>query len=115
MIQLYHDVASAGISYRPTLLLRLVNSDEGLATAKRYLQALDVTGGFKRLWTAGRLDLTIVPCVLYHYRVNCLDHAFYECYRIVGLCGSQGPQHADLSVGWIRIRFVDYFVPAVND
>ena len=59
MIQLYYDVANAGIDYRPTLLLQSVYSDGGLATAKRYLQAPHVTEGFERLWASGRLDLTV--------------------------------------------------------
>ena len=64
MVQLYHDTADAGINYRPTLLLQSVYSDGGLATAKRYLQDPHVTEGFKRLWAAGRLDLTVEHLVL---------------------------------------------------
>lgn len=64
MIQLYYDVANAGINYRPTLLLQHVQQDGGLVTAKRYLQADNVTEGFVRLWQSDRLCLTVEALTL---------------------------------------------------
>ena len=59
MLQLYRDVVEAGIDYRPTLLLQQIHRIGGLSEAKRILQLPNVTDGFERLWSAGRLDLSV--------------------------------------------------------
>lgn len=64
MIQLYRDTCNAGINYRPSLLIHAVSMEGGFETARRYLQADEITDGFQRLWTAERLDLTVEHLVL---------------------------------------------------
>ena len=42
----------------------MVNESGGLGAAKRLLNAPDVSDGFRRLWEAKRLDLTVEAVVL---------------------------------------------------
>ena len=50
--------------YTPSRFIQMVNESRGLGAAKRLLNATDVSDGFRRLWEADRLDLTVEAVVL---------------------------------------------------
>ena len=50
--------------YIPRRFIDMVNESGGLGAAKRLLNPPDVSDGFRRLWEAKRLDLTVEAVVL---------------------------------------------------
>ena len=56
--------AEAECSYRPTLLLQMIDTNVAVGAAKRLLHAAHLSDGFNKLWELGRLDLTVEALVL---------------------------------------------------
>ena len=62
MLRIYRETAKFG--YYPRYFLQMVGDLGGVYAAKRLLSSRDLQSGFERLWTEGRLDLSVEALVL---------------------------------------------------
>ena len=62
MLRIYDECTKFG--YHPTIFLGMVHEHGSVETARRLLATEFEQYGFERLWTEGRLDLTVEALVL---------------------------------------------------
>ena len=62
MVAIYHKATEFG--YRPTYMLRMIGERGGLEAARQLLGAADPASGLERLWSEGRLDISVEALVL---------------------------------------------------
>ncbi len=55
--------ADKELKYKPTAFFQMLNKHRGVETAKRLINAPQVSDGYTKLWELGRLELTVEAVV----------------------------------------------------
>jgi hypothetical protein len=81
--------ARAEAHYTPSAFLGMLNSDGGLVTARKLINAPKESDGYTALWLKNRLDLTVEAVVLDNERWHVLfsEDELLRCKERLHKCG----------------------------